>query len=288
METKYILIENALEAWAVAIQYGDMIAKGLATLQNKKLFISSLHNAVELFLKQILINQGNHKVVDIRKISTVDDAELCLRYMQATDLNQFFNSLAKEDMDKFRSMEFSQLIEKPQQKYNLNMNVTSFTSAMKILQSLRNNETHFMISSSDYLSDDEFKDLYNFMIVFYSELMQKDLMPYRKGFAFANDERFDFSRTPLQNFSYLDSLKNNPDANVIADYLNNSKKPVVSFNTYVIACECYSSLPVFHGRFDEVWAIICMMETYKTIEYIGDQYNQYIRCHLFVSREKTV
>lgn len=48
---KHILIDNALEAWAMAIQYCNYILDGKATLQYRKQFVSSLHNAVELFMK---------------------------------------------------------------------------------------------------------------------------------------------------------------------------------------------------------------------------------------------
>lgn len=49
---KHILRDNALEAWAMAIKYCEAILEGKATLEYRKHFVSSLHNAVELFIKQ--------------------------------------------------------------------------------------------------------------------------------------------------------------------------------------------------------------------------------------------
>ena len=50
---KPVLMENAFEAWAAAIRFCDDIKDGKATLQYQKNFVSSLHNAVELIMKQI-------------------------------------------------------------------------------------------------------------------------------------------------------------------------------------------------------------------------------------------
>lgn len=48
-----ILQNNALEAWAMAVRYCDYILEGKATLEYRKHFVSALHNAVELFVKQL-------------------------------------------------------------------------------------------------------------------------------------------------------------------------------------------------------------------------------------------
>ena len=59
---KQILLDNAYEAWKNAILYHDKIKKGYSTLEYQKGFVSSLHNAVELFLKQIMLNNNDHDV----------------------------------------------------------------------------------------------------------------------------------------------------------------------------------------------------------------------------------
>ncbi len=57
---KQILLNNAYESWIQAIKNARNIKNGLVTLQYKKLFIATLHNAVELFLKQIMLNNTDY------------------------------------------------------------------------------------------------------------------------------------------------------------------------------------------------------------------------------------
>ena len=64
---KPVLMENAFEAWAAAIRFCDDIKDGKATLLYQKNFVSSLHNAVELIMKQMLLNDNDHRVAEVRK-----------------------------------------------------------------------------------------------------------------------------------------------------------------------------------------------------------------------------
>lgn len=59
---KHILQDNALESWAMSIKYSNFILNGKATLQYRKQFVSSLHNAVELFIKQLMLDNNDHRV----------------------------------------------------------------------------------------------------------------------------------------------------------------------------------------------------------------------------------
>lgn len=61
-----ILLNNAYEAWKSAIYYHDRIEKGFTTLEFQKGFVSSLHNSVELFLKQIMLDNKDHDVATLR------------------------------------------------------------------------------------------------------------------------------------------------------------------------------------------------------------------------------
>ena len=49
-----ILLDNAYESWRNALYYHDQIMKGIASLGNQKGFVSSLHNAIELFQPEIV------------------------------------------------------------------------------------------------------------------------------------------------------------------------------------------------------------------------------------------
>ena len=60
-------MDNAFEAWTAAVRFCNDIKDGKATLQYQKKFVSSLHNAVELIMKQMLLNNNDHKVAEIRK-----------------------------------------------------------------------------------------------------------------------------------------------------------------------------------------------------------------------------
>lgn len=40
----------------MSIRYCDYILEGKATLEYRKHFVSALHNAVELFVKQLMLN----------------------------------------------------------------------------------------------------------------------------------------------------------------------------------------------------------------------------------------
>ena len=175
---KRILLENAYEAWASAIEYCDAIAQGMATLSYQKKFVSSLHNAVELFFKQLLIDQGDHSVASMRSVKDKKDARLYLDYMESTDLNRFFGGLTNAEVDKFASLEFKTIIEKFKKVALKDGQEVEIKSDLKRLQELRNNETHFMISGTSFLTEDDFIILHNFMIRFYQIIKGQKLVPF--------------------------------------------------------------------------------------------------------------
>ena len=107
---KQVLTENAFEAWAAAIRFCDEIKDGKATLQYQKSFVSSLHNAVELIMKQMMLNNNDHRVANIRKVKSKSDAELLLDYYKSPNLNVFFNDLSFQQLSRFETIQFSELI----------------------------------------------------------------------------------------------------------------------------------------------------------------------------------
>lgn len=76
-----ILMDNAFEAWAAAIRYCNDIKDGKATLQYQKNFVSSLHNAVELIMKQMMLNNNDHDVAFIKEPK--DEIEKKLKLLQS-------------------------------------------------------------------------------------------------------------------------------------------------------------------------------------------------------------
>ena len=71
MTKKKILLDNAYESWMDATEYATMILDGVSTLGYKKKFVASLHNAVELFIKQIMLDSCDYRVAIIKKSNNI-------------------------------------------------------------------------------------------------------------------------------------------------------------------------------------------------------------------------
>ena len=264
---KRVLLDNAYEAWAMAIKYCHLLAEGIATLPVQKHFVSSLHNAVELFLKQMMIDAGDHDVASVRRIKTLDDAQLALRYMTENDLNKFFSSLSSQELDKFSSIEFGSLIDKHKSIIKDGLNGQTLKIELKLLQELRNNETHFLITESNFLTENDFQTLHNFMIMFYDVIKTAGFMPFW-GETFGEDERLIFKGAALTTFSYKNALQKSSLALKVADALNGSYEygdPGCS--AYDIAYSLCMSNEKFGYQFDKIWPIIEMFIRFNMIEY---------------------
>lgn len=264
---KHVLLDNAYEAWAMAIKYCNIILNGQATLQYQKFFVSSLHNAVELFIKQLMLNNGDHSVATIQNIKNSDDAELILKYMKSTDLNEFFANLSAKELERFKSIDFKDLIDKHKKMMAKSMGSRNFTIELKMLQQLRNNETHFMISKTNYLTEDQFMCLHNFMIDFYAVLEDMQVFSFW-GEPFGENKRLRINRTPISGFSYKQALQQSTQAQRIADLLNGSYEyGNPNYSAYEIAenlCQICDSINI---PFEEVWSIIEMMKSLNLITY---------------------
>ncbi len=236
-----ILLENAYIAWKQAIQFHDEIEDGIASLANKKGFVSSLHNAVELFLKQIMLDTCDHRVAWLRNATKPAEIQLMQDFLHSNDLNTFFQ---QHDSKKFYSADFSVLVDS---RYVLLDNISEsskqkFTEAIKLLQDLRNNEMHFYIRPDDYLPEEDFRTLHTFMNAFFKAILDKKLFEIE-----AFMRRFDknstetqlhdyqkalvFEREDIQkSFSYKDALRKNPIAKALAQYLNSDEKASFALN----------------------------------------------------------
>lgn len=226
---KQILLDNAYEAWKNAISYHDKIKKGYSTLEYQKGFVSSLHNAVELFLKQIMLNNNDHDVAWIGKVKSKKDAQLQLDYYNATDLNAYFSQLSSDNLNKYFSIEYSKLIDKVNRLISVDdKDKSDFKAALNKLKELRNNETHFYINENSYLLEDDFCKLHNFMIVFYNAIVPKIFNKYtiidfsdpQKYNLISQYKIMEISFTPLTAFSYVDALKSNKTVQKIKTFLS--------------------------------------------------------------------
>ena len=102
-----ILVNNAYEAWIRAIECADLLSQGFATLGLKKEFVSPLHNAVELFFKQIMINQRDYRVISFRKRNAGDSPYK--EFLNSSDLNQYFK-VNSDKASKFISLNFQKIV----------------------------------------------------------------------------------------------------------------------------------------------------------------------------------
>jgi hypothetical protein len=267
-------MDNAFEAWAAAIRYCNDIKDGKATLQYQKNFVSSLHNAVELIMKQMLLNNNNHSIAEVRKPKNEDDAKLLLDYFRATDLNHFFETLSDDELSKFHTIQFNELISSHKKIFGNSLEPKETLKAeLELLQQLRNNETHFMIRQGSFLSEDDFRTLHNFMVRFYKIMktwnpageadLESSIFLYLYWYSpDKDDSMYEFECELLQNFSYESAVRNSNLAKDIAEILNDDHQcGAPDFSPYDIAFDLINGYPGLSAQFDEVWAMVYMMQS---------------------------
>lgn len=285
-----ILMDNAIEAWAAAIHYCNEIKAGKATLQYQKNFVSSLHNAVELIMKQMLLNNNDHSVAVVRKPKTEADAKLLLDYFKATDLNRFFESLSDYELSKFYTIQFNELISSHKKIFGNSLEPKeTLKTELELLQQLRNNETHFMIRQGSFLSEDDFRSLHNFMVRFYKiikkwnprnrdELESSIFLWWYWYSPDKDDSMYEFECEPLQDFSYESAVKNSKLAKDIAEILKGDyPHGAPDFSPHDIAFDLMNGYPGLSAQFDEVWAMVHMMQSLGMIvvdEILDDEQGQ--------------
>ena len=285
-----ILMDNAFEAWAAAIRYCNDIKDGKATLQYQKNFVSSLHNAVELIMKQMLLNNNDHCIAEVRKPKKEADAKLLLDYFRATDLNRFFESLSYDELSKFHTIQFNELISLHKKIFGNSLKPgETLKTELELLQQLRNNETHFMIHQGSFLSEEEFRVLHNFMIRFYKIMktwcpvdgndLERFIFLYWDWFNPDNDESiYGFDCEPLDNFSYETAVQNSKLAKDIAEILKGDYPyGAPDFSPYTIAKDLTEGYTGLSAQFDEVWTMVYMMQSLGMIvaeDILDDEHGQ--------------
>ena len=269
---KKILLDNALESWSIAVKYCKYIKNGMVTLHYQNTFVSSLHNSVELFLKQIMIDKNDHNVAKLFKAENKFKTNLQLEYDKSKELNRFFRELDDEEKYRFRSIGFYELVENSDsllKELLKSINVASIKSELKILQKLRNSETHFYITS-DYLSEADFVKLHNLMIIIYKALQHYKLLPYLGRVPnFSEYYHLSFNEKEITTFSYKTAVINSSIAK--------SLKEVFSVKLYDFGCNSFditeqyfneiknNGLQIYYD-FNEVLAVVQMLNKYNLIE----------------------
>lgn len=268
---KNILRDNALESWAMAIKYCNDIMEGKATLTYRKFFVSSLHNAVELFVKQLMINNNDYRVVTFKNISK--DASPAKEYYNSDNLNEFFLNLNPELMKKVYSIEFNKIIDYSKElfsayydKYGVDEKYI-VGSGLKTLSKLRNDETHFWIDKNEFLTDIEFLELYNFMVSFNSILHFYHLMPFW-GRPSDKNKSISFMRRPLQSFCSKKVVKNAKFVKRLKQIIETKDFQMISGDSaYEIAKCIYNESDGEYKKedFNELWIYIEMLLKYNLL-----------------------
>lgn len=272
MSSKKILLDNAYSSWSAAIQCCDAILNGMATLKYRKDFVSSLQNAVELFMKQIMLDKNDFRVATVKNCG--EDGEPAKSYYSATDLNAFFTSIDDDVMKKFFSLEFNEIIKLHRKILGSFFTVQqTFKEELELLARLRNSETHFYIKPDRFLSESDFIKLHNFMVDFYSVLEQFDLLPYW-GDPSGEHKHLEFKRMKLVNYTYEGAVHNAPIVKKIA-----AEAGKIIFRDYPggsafsIADAIYSCAQnPFKESFDEIWAYVEMLDQFSMISIVAETY----------------
>ena len=271
---RQILLDNAYESWKSAVINHDRIMQGFSSLYYKKTFVSSLHNSIELFLKQLMLNANKRDVASLYKKSKSLFPDLEMAYNTATNLNVFFRSLSVSELNAFHSINFEKLIKNHEELLNTHGN--SYNSELALLQRLRNNETHFYINANDYLSEGEFVKLHNFMINFFQNAMKNNLFP--RAIVNFDDMKYTLSDEDvamninweyLESFSYIDALKENKLFLEVVRILQGENEPVYAnywSNNYELAecIVCYNK--EFADSIDDIFTILQLMSQHGMFE----------------------
>lgn len=171
--TKF-LRKHCQMAWEMAVNDCKLICDGLTDVTQRKRFVSSFTNALELGFKQILIDDNNKKVIDRKRLKK-KNWSLYKRYAKDKDLNSFFKSLSSDELDQLYSANISNIV-----KTALNgiADKNHVNKQIKALLNLRNKETHFYIDETNYMSFDEFKDLCDLMKRIQTHFIDKDIIDH--------------------------------------------------------------------------------------------------------------
>ncbi|MCL2507745.1 MAG: hypothetical protein FWF05_01070 [Oscillospiraceae bacterium] len=206
---KHILLDNAFETWVLAKKNCEDILDGNPSLQVKKIFVHTLYDAIELLLKQIMIDQTMYSVRSIVLPENGETAELISRtieirnYLSSGELNEYFKNL-KSDNDCYKktkqedkivhlhTMGFTQLTDNFGKiiAFNVDSSWTKkdkeeWVKAMKQslckLREIRNDETLFLADADSFFEIDDFKNILGLMIQFEKIIKNQWFKPFGKN-----------------------------------------------------------------------------------------------------------
>lgn len=213
-------------AWEMAVHDCKLLCDGLTDVTQRKRFISSFTNAIELGFKQILLDLNDKCVIVERRIS---DTTLLANYRASTDLNAFFSTLSPEELEKFYSAKISSIVDIA---INGIDDQTIVETKIKMLLNLRNRETHFYINENNYLSFQEFKDLCDLVNRIQAYFIKKNIIdhmlfgtPEATNKIHASYFNFDISTHTTYNDLIKNSKTNKKLAQQFPDHENDEDIP---------------------------------------------------------------
>ena len=262
----------------MSIRYCDYILEGKATLEYRKHFVSVLHNAVELFVKQLMLNNTDYRVTQLKK-GCNPDGQPARDFYNSKDLNAYFSSLDEQTMKKFFSIEFHKIVDITNElfsEYYDQNGDTSVKSALSLLNRLRNCEMHFFIDKNTFLLEKEFQQLHNFMIEFYNILHFYSLLPFWGRFGRWEYAKLQFDRQTLFDFTYRNAVKNTKFVKTLKEQLEGEIFPAsVGGSAFDIADSIASVINEYQGnKSDDLWVYVETMLGNKILSY-HDEADEY-------------
>jgi hypothetical protein len=282
-----ILLDNAIASWISAIKYCNNILNGQVDFLTRKSFVNSLHNSIELFLKQIMIDNLDYRIGHFKKSN--EKGIPAKEYYNSNNLNDFLKSNHKD----FISVSFGELtynyldnIIKISCPANIsNINIEMIRKGMKKLIYLRNDETHFYVNINTFLNDQEFLALYDLLIEFSKFLQKNKYLGFFGKPIFEHRNCFiENIKIPRQSFSYKELIKNSNYYVKLKKILHNKSFDNCSnLNTYCLCQDIFfiiNSNKVFNlNDFEKFYNEIKLLKKYKLIEIIENKSIQQIKIH---------
>lgn len=175
-----IFLPNAYESWMATLKYCNKILDGEISLRTKKMFVSSFQNAIELFIKQIMVNNNNKHIIPKPKEKCSQRIKEEYQIFQSTPNQQYFS--VKHNIS-LHTITFKNIVNNLNKILSPNLipiscNYKSLKNSLNKLRDLRNETTHSYIDEENFLLESEFQDLLNLLNIFFEIIENSDLLPF--------------------------------------------------------------------------------------------------------------
>ncbi|MGE4571752.1 MAG: hypothetical protein AB7E09_03315 [Candidatus Izemoplasmatales bacterium] len=222
-------------AWIDMMNNHDNIIDGLIDLTARKEFVSSLQNVIELIFKQYLIDRNDYELAVWKPSATKTFLQRMFKrdietrsnkqidFESVTDLNTYFITKPSRAKNVF-TIQFSRLIDKIFQIIR-ERNINFDRRGLRILNRLRNEETHFYIDDS-YLLFSKFIELRKLIKDVYDYIEVDAFLGFfgNPGSRDKNSLKY-FDHNNITGSSYFDLVINSKTNQEILNQLNDISDP---------------------------------------------------------------